>query len=301
VLVDRTLLEDARTVLKKLAPQSKELEHRGNYLRRIAPYRTEDERIEGVVITLADITEAKRAAQQEIEATAAANARLEERVRERSEELRRLSRVLALAEVHERQTIARDLHDGVGQELNAAVIKLDALRGSIDAGKAAAGLADIATLLQRVGREMRSLTAQLNPPVLEQLGLVPAIEWLAEEMRKTYRLEVAIDEDEAPKPLNPVTASIVYRAVRELLINVARHAQVRGARVHVRRADSHLNIEVSDQGAGFALDRANQHSVAGLGLATIRERIGYVGGVFKIDSKVGRGTAGTIEVPMRLP
>jgi signal transduction histidine kinase len=148
---------------------------------------------------------------------------------------------------------------------------------------------------------MHSLTAQLHPPVLEQLGLVPAIEWLAEEMRKTYRLEVAIDEDEAPKPLNPVTASIVYRAVRELLINVARHANVRDARVRVKRADSHLNIEVSDRGAGFALDRANQKSVAGLGLATIHERIGYVGGVFKIDSRIGRGTAGMIEVPMNLP
>jgi signal transduction histidine kinase len=100
--------------------------------------------------------------QAEIEAKAAANERLEARVRERTEELGRLSRELALAEVRERQAIARDLHDGLGQELTAASIKLDALRNDEQDGPSHLALNEIAKLLEGVVREMRSLTAQLT-------------------------------------------------------------------------------------------------------------------------------------------
>ncbi len=301
IAADPTLLEDARAVLQTLIPRSTEIEHNGTHLRRIFPYRTADERIEGVVITFADITDAKRRAQQELEAQAAANELLERRVRERSEELSRLSRDLALAEVREGRQIAHDLHDGIGQELNVAVIKLDALRGSADAVKSKPALDELTALLGHVVRDMRSLTAQLNPPVLDLLGLVPAIEWLGEEMRKTYHLEVVIDDDNLPKPLSHVAASIVFRAVRELLINVARHAEVKAARVSVRCEEGILKIEVRDHGAGFARDGPNSKSAANLGLVAIRERVAYIGGELTIDSKRGRGTTATITVPLNPP
>jgi chemotaxis methyl-accepting protein methylase/signal transduction histidine kinase len=300
-VLDRSLIENARAVLETQAPRSREFEHKGVHLRRIVPYRTERGRIDGVVITFADITEAKRAAQKEIEAKAAANEELEERVRERTEELGRLSRELALAEVRERQTIARDLHDGLGQELNAASIKLDALRSSNETSRSDAALDEIAELLEGVVREMRSLTAQLNPPVLEQLGLVPAIEWLSEEMRKTYQLEVALDDDMKPKPLDAITASILFRAVRELLINVIRHAKVKRARVATRCADGHLTLEIIDQGNGFSLAGVQSRSSGGLGLATIRERITYIGGTLQITSARNSGTTAMIRVPMTRP
>jgi two-component system CheB/CheR fusion protein len=300
-VLDRSLIENARAVLETQTPRSREFEHKGVYLRRIVPYRAEGGQIDGVVITFADITEAKRAAQKEIEAKAAANEELEQRVRERTEELGRLSRELALAEVRERQTIARDLHDGLGQELNAASIKLDALRSSGETSRSDAALDEIAKLLEGVVREMRSLTAQLNPPVLEQLGLVPAIEWLSEEMRKTYQLEVALDDDMKPKPLDAITASILFRAVRELLINVIRHAKVKSARVATRCADGHLTLEIIDHGNGFSLTGAQSRSSAGLGLATIRERITYIGGTLQITSVRNSGTTALIKVPMTRP
>jgi signal transduction histidine kinase len=125
---------------------------------------------------------------------------------------------------------------------------------------------------------------------------VPAIEWLGDEMRKHYHLRVRIEDDEAPTSLNQVTASIVYRAVRELLINVGRHGKVKEVRVDVRRTEGRLKVEVRDHGVGFVI--ADRKSAAGLGLATIRERISYIGGVFQIDSKRGRGTSATIDVPM---
>ncbi len=299
--MDPSLLESARAVLRSHAPQSRELEYRGVLLRRIVPYRAEGARTAGVVITFTDITEAKQSAQKEIEAKAEANEKLEERVRERTEELGRLSRELALAEVRERQTIARDLHDGLGQELNAASIKLDALRNTGEANRSNAALDEIAKLLEGVVREMRSLTAQLNPPVLEQLGLVPALEWLSEEMRKSYRLEVVLDDDLEPKPLDSVTASIVFRAVRELLINVIRHSQVKIARVAARSVKGQLTLEISDKGNGFSLDAAQSRLSPGLGLATIRERIMYIGGTLQINSERNRGTTATIKVSLHQP
>jgi two-component system CheB/CheR fusion protein len=297
-VVDSTLIENARIVLQTLAPRSQELEHKGVYLRRIVPYRAEGTQIAGVVITFTDITEAKRAAQAQIQAKAAVNEQLEKRVRERTEELGRLARELALAEVRERQSIARDLHDGLGQELHVASIKLDALRKNDGSQDAHPALDEIAQLLDGVVREMRSLTAQLNPPVLEQLGLIPAIEWLSEEMRRTYRLEVFIDDDSVSKPLDSLTASILFRAVRELLINVARHSKVKIANIATRRVNEHLTVEVMDRGAGFAAARSAASSTGGLGIATMRERIAYIGGTFQIDSEPNRGTVATIQVPM---
>lgn len=222
-------------------------------------------------------------------------------MRERTEELGRLSHELALAEVRERQSIARDLHDGLGQELNAASIKLDALRNADAAGRSDAALDEIAKLLEGVVREMRSLTAQLNPPVLEQLGLLPAIEWLSEEMRKTYHMEIILEDDLEPKPLDSITASILFRAVRELLINVTRHAQVKVAQVTTRCADGRLTLEIVDRGIGFSHNNGQSRPSVGLGLATIRERITYIGGTLQIASELDRGTIATIQIPMNRP
>jgi len=296
--IDSTLIGQAQTVLQTQAPQSQELDYKGAYLRRIVPYRAEGNQIAGVVITFADITEAKRAAQEQIEAKVAANAHLERRVVERTEELGRLSRELALAEVRERQSIARDLHDGLGQELNAATIKLDALRSSEKATPLHPALNEVAQLLEGVVREMRSLTAQLNPPVLEQLGFLPAVEWLSEEMRKTYHLEVMLDDDAKLKHLDSLTASILFRAVRELLINVSRHAKVKSAHIALRSANDQLIVSVTDQGSGIAASQSSG-SAGGLGLATIKERITYIGGSFQLKSERNRGTTAVIQVPLK--
>ena len=296
--IDSTLIAQAKTVLQTQAAQSQELDYKGAYLRRIVPYRADGNQIAGVVITFTDITEAKRAAQEQIEAKAAANEHLERRVFERTEELGRLSRELALAEVRERQSIARDLHDGLGQELNAATIKLDALRSSEMAAPVHPALNEVARLLEGVVREMRSLTAQLNPPVLEQLGFLPAIEWLSEEMQKIYHLEVTLDDDAKLKHLDSITASILFRAVRELLINVSRHAKVKSAHIVLRCANDQLTVIVTDQGSGIPASQSSG-SVGGLGLATIKERINYIGGSFQLKSERNRGTTAVIQVPVK--
>ena len=298
---DPALLEDARAVLQTGTPRSQELEIQGVHLRRVVPYRDESGRLVGVVVTFADITDAKRTAQQEIEAKAMANRELEQRVRERTDALGRVSRDLALAEVRERQAIARDLHDGIGQELNAAAIKLDLLRATNGGRPANPALDEVAKMLERVARNMRSLTSQLSPPVLEQLGLIPALEWLAEKMQSDYQLEVHVDDDQVPKVLDGVSASILYRAVRELLINAARHAQVGTAKVTARGVDGHMTLQVTDLGTGFDHGGDSPRTSTGLGLATLRERITFLGGKFTVESERGRGTVATIEVPLQKP
>jgi signal transduction histidine kinase len=170
----------------------------------------------------------------------------------------------------------------------------------VDALRSAGGsraLDEIATLLEHVVREMRSLTAQLNPPVLEQLGFVPALEWLGEEIRMTYDLHVVLDDDTEPKQLDSVTAAILFRAVRELLINVARHAQVSVVHVTTCRDHDRLTVIVADRGAGFGAE-SGEHRSRGLGLATLRERIAHIGGSVRIVSRPGYGTAVTLDAPL---
>ena len=300
VTIDSTLIDDSNAVFRNHRPQAHEVRHKGVYLRRIVPYWTDNRQVAGAVISFVDITEAKRASEAQILEKARANEQLEARVGERTEELGRLARELAFAEVRERQSIARDLHDGLGQELNAASIKLDALRSNPPSAASAHALDEIAELLEGVVREMRSLTAQLNPPVLEQLGLAPALEWLGEEMRRSYELEVALKDDEVPKPLDSVTGSIVFRAVRELLINVARHAKVDIARVAVCREGNEVVVVVEDKGAGFNADGQSRDSTI-LGLVTLRERIAHIGGSFQIKSEPLFGTTATIRAPLKVP
>jgi signal transduction histidine kinase len=124
---------------------------------------------------------------------------------------------------------------------------------------------------------------------------------LSEEMRKTYQLEVLLEDDMQPKPLDSVAASILFRAVRELLINVTRHANVKIAQVATRSTEGYLTVNVTDHGVGFALAGKHAGLSSGLGLAAMRERIAHIGGTFVIKSERNRGTTATIQVPMSPP
>lgn len=218
------------------------------------------------------------------------------RVTERTEQLCRLSADLDAAEERERRQIARDLHDDLSQVLAAARIRLSVLCGDgrEDVRRAALG---IAALVDRADRSTRSLATQLAPALLYELGLTPALERLAEEMSASFGLRVDIVDDGLPKPLSQEAHSIAYRAVRELLINVAKHARVRSTRLQLGREDGQLVVRVSDDGVGFrADDRAQERR--GLGLVSLTERLSFVGGSFGIRSVPGDGTEATLRLPL---
>lgn len=223
---------------------------------------------------------------------------LEMRVRERTEQLRTLASELEAAENRERRQIARDLHDDLGQTLAAARIRLSPLcEDTRDDVRAAAQGID--TLIERANRATRSLAAQLAPAVLYELGLGPAIEWLVDEIRRTYGLDVLITDDGQPKPLSPEAGSILYRAVRELLINVARHAGTDRAEIEMLREGDHIVVRVSDSGVGFdtgQLDARTPHT--GLGLLSVRERLSFIGGTAEVCSVPGDGTVAELSAPL---
>jgi PAS domain S-box-containing protein len=250
-----------------------------------------DGEVRGFYVLVTDITAAKAADAALLEA----HAQLERRVVERTEQLRRLAVETTLAEERERQAIARDLHDVLGQILHVARIRLDELGTRLPAGDAT--LTELGGLLGEASRTVRSLTSQLSPPVLKRLGLAPALRWLAEEMQRQYGLTVNGTIDTAAPPLSTAQSDILFRAARELLINVIKHSGTDRAALELAVMDGKLMLTVEDAGCGIAdlgtaLDRSR-----GFGLASVRERLVYLGGATEI---VPGGTGG-LRVSLHLP
>lgn len=293
-LIGDGLISDAKAVLKKLAPIEKEVQLNGRwYLRRVIPYRTDDDRINGVTVTFADITESKRNADT-----------LEQRVLERTAQLRALTVELSLAEERERRALAQDLHDDLGQVLAAAKIKLTTLTKLEHVAEIKKRLLEVDHLLNHAHNSVRSLTFQLSPPILFELGLVPALEWLADEMRRLYDLQIKVLDDGVKKKLETSVSIILFRAVRELLINVAKHAKVSRAKITVQRKDKQIVLKITDEGIGLnrpIRDKlSKKSSTEGFGLLSVRERLNYIGGEMRIESVPGDGTVVTLIAPLAL-
>ncbi len=298
------LVEDARSVLATMESKQRELVAPDGhwYLRRVVPYRSDNEHVGGVVLTYADISEAKHTAQVAAEALRAMATSLEDRVRERTVQLRTLTAELALTEERERRVLARDLHDDLGQVLAIVKIKLTSLAEDERRGALQTPLKDIESLVDQANRSVRSLMLQLHPPALQTLGLVAALEWLSDEMERLYGLSVRIDKDAKLPALEEPARTTIFRAVRELLINVAKHARTNTAQINCHRVDAaRIAISVTDQGLGFDYQRAlsNPAKDSGFGLMSVRERIEFIGGEMNVDSTPGYGTTITIVFPAR--
>ncbi|MFA6311565.1 MAG: cache domain-containing protein [Sterolibacterium sp.] len=232
--------------------------------------------------------------------------RLEHQVNERTAQLRAMAIELSLVEERERQGLAQDLHDGLGQTLAIAKLRLSALEPPQEeecqfSAELKQEIASIEALLDEANRTVRSLSLHMSPPVLRDLGLASSLQWLADEMHRSYGLRVNLHLDQLPDQLDEHVLTLVFRATRELLINVARHACVDVADVAASCEDGHLVIVVSDSGAGF--DPANvlhPSTKGGYGLFSVRERINYIGGDVQIDASPGDGTVVVLTVPLTL-
>jgi len=206
------------------------------------------------------------------------------------ERLRSLTADLLLAEEHERRQLAVDLHDGLSQTIALIRMRLAALRqGASD--EQAAALCDIEQLVQQADQAARSVSFELSPPVLHDFGLEPALEWLAQSISARYGLKVQFDHDDRPKPTDEKTRIILFRSIRELLINAAKHAKAHLVKVKLERVGDELLASVADDGVGMlpAVEQAR-----GSGLFSIVERLHHVGGEMSIQSERGRGTSITL-------
>jgi two-component system CheB/CheR fusion protein len=298
-LMGETMIDDARAVLEKLTPAQREVKGGKDrwFLRRTLPYRTDDQRVDGVIITFTDISDGKRASDVLLQAGKAAATALEQSVQERTAQLRALAFELTRAEESERQAIARDLHDGLGQVLTVAKLRVVKLLDGHREEEAHRIVREVEELINQAQESIRSLAFQLSPAVLYELGLIPALEWLIEEMKKTYGLSVEFADDGALKPLSQASRAILFRAIRELLINVVKHSGASAARLAARRTGNELEIAVSDDGNGFALDQSGQPT-RGYGLTSVRERLSFIGGRVEIASEPGNGTDVTLIAPL---
>lgn len=225
----------------------------------------------------------------------------ERQIRQYEARLKRMAFDAAVTEQRERRRIAADLHDGIGQALALAQIKLTGMRDTAPE-PLRSGMDEIIELLARTVLDTRTLTTELSPPMLYDLGIKDALSWLVEDVEKRQGIHVELTDDDSPKPLDESTAALVYRAVRELLMNVFKHAKCTSANVALRRDQDHLEIDVVDTGIGFAVaDAASQAHAGGFGLFNVREQISRLGGTMSVVSTPGHGTQVSLRVPMRQP
>jgi len=224
----------------------------------------------------------------------------EEKIVNYQKQLQSLTSELSLIEERERRRLATNLHDHVGQVLTLIGIKIDELHNMVSVTTCGPLIEEIRNLIKKTIKSIRSLMFELSPPVLYDLGLEEAIEWLAEHFVKEYGLKIQVNRDEQLKPLKTEGNIILFQAVKELLFNIVKHAQATTAIIYIQRACNDLRIIVEDDGIGFEINLIDhkQHKLKGFGLFSIYERLEYFGGSMIIDSNKTQGTKITLLMPM---
>jgi two-component system CheB/CheR fusion protein len=223
----------------------------------------------------------------------------EKNLRDYRERLQHMAFDAALAEERERRRIAADLHDRIGQSLALAQITLTSVRETIS-GAPRVAIDQAVDLLAQSATDTRSLIFDLSPPILHDLGFKAALSWLVEDLQKRHRLEVTVTDDGADDALNEASATLLFRAVRELLLNVFKHAQTTSATVSLHQQDQVFQIDVEDHGIGFdANDIGAWSGSGGFGLFSVREQIVRLGGSIGIKSAPGQGVRVSITVPVK--
>jgi len=216
-------------------------------------------------------------------------------------QLQSLASELSLTEERERRRLATDLHDHIGQALALSKIKLGLLQKIIKVEDHARPLGEVRELIEKMIQDTRSLTFELSLPVLYELGFEAAVEWYAKHVRSQHGIKVEVQKDMLPIPMDDEFKVLLFRSVRELMINIVKHAQAHNARVTIRRDGDEVNIEVEDDGVGIkdVLRDPRLKSNGGFGLFSIRERLHYLGGRVQVDSEHNRGTRITLMVPLQ--
>jgi len=208
--------------------------------------------------------------------------------------LKAMASELLLVEENERRQLAADLHDGLGQLLALATLKLTALQHASPDDPGAA-LREVADLIAEADSAARSISFELSPAILHDLGLEPALQWLAENIQGRYGIQIELALDGRPKPTDERTRILIYRSIRELLINAAKHSGVDRVRVRLERDGGELIAEVADDGAGLELSGM---PTSGFGLLSMNERLLHLGGSMRIQSAPGRGFSVCLRAPL---
>jgi PAS domain S-box-containing protein len=233
-----------------------------------------------------DITERKRA---------------EEKLRLYHEQLLALTLELSRTEARERRSIAIDLHDTVGQALAVAKIKLALLQRAMPSGIIARDVEEVRSQLDQAIQYTRSLTVELSPPTLYDFDLEAALEDLASRIHGQHSLSVTVKKSGCARDeLSEELRILLYRTVRELLMNVVKHAAASEASIAVQEDGGQISVIVEDNGKGFeAVNDLHPGRQGGFGLFSIRERLRLLGGRLEIESTPGKGARVVMTAPSR--
>jgi PAS domain S-box-containing protein len=224
-----------------------------------------------------------------------ARAEMERRVRAATAESRALSQRLLMVQEQERHNLARELHDEIGQSLTGLALTLAMARRAPPDGH----LDRAATIADDLLRQVRDLSLDLRPSVLDDFGLLPAVRSLIERFTARTRMHIELHHEGTERRLPPAIETAAYRIVQEALTNVARHAGTNAATVHLL-TDGALIVSVRDRGRGFDPD-GRRAGAASSGLAGMRERAALAGGTVEIESAPGAGTTIIAEFPLDIP
>lgn len=198
-----------------------------------------------------------------------------------------------LIEEAERLRVGRMLHDTVVQDLALT-------RGQI-ADQVASGVDPTATIasIDRIIDQIRTLSFELSPPILDDLGILPALRWLSDHLKTRYGVEISIIDDGREPPLSMTTRTILFRAVRELAINAAKHATGAEIVVTCLTYSSTVRVRVRDFGKGFDVSGASfPDGNPGYGLLSVEKQVRGIGGKFELVSELEEGTRATVTVPL---
>ncbi|MHC4662670.1 MAG: PAS domain S-box protein [Planctomycetota bacterium] len=237
----------------------------------------------GTDVFLKDITNRKRA---------------EKKLLRYQKKLKTLASALLLAEERERHRIATELHDSIAQTLAIAKMKL----GSFLKKEPAKDLLEVNELIEQATQDTRSLIFEISPPILYNIGLEAAVEWLCEQVESQHGVKCLFIDDGRAKPIEDDVRVLLFQATRELLVNIVKHADARSAKVSVSgQEERNILIAVEDDGIGFVLGPVNSRANGngGFGLFSIRERLSHIGGRLEIESGYGRGTVATLIAPLK--
>ena len=210
--------------------------------------------------------------------------------------LRELSTSLIAVQESERRALSRELHDEVGQSLSALLLGIGnaaAVISGEDNEEARSQLHDLRRLAESTVAVVRDMSLLLRPSMLDDLGLVPALQWQAREVSRTKNLPVHIDAGALPEDLPDEHKTCVYRVVQEALHNISRHAKAKSVRIRLGQDSANLLLTIHDDGQGFApaLEK-------GLGLLGMEERVKHLRGSFHVDSTPGEGTSLRVTLPL---
>lgn len=226
----------------------------------------------------------------------------EEVKRDYQKKLRSLASKLMKTEEKERRRISEFIHDQIGQKLALVKVEFGQFLDSLSRDESVKTGKEILRLLESTIEDTRSLTFELSPPVLYELGFEPAVEWLTGWLAKKCKIRFIFREDGKPKHLDEEMRVILFLAVKELLLNVIKHSRATSVKVSILRSRSRIQVIVEDDGVGFdtkSID-ASSSRTEGFGLFNIRERLMDFAGQVEIVSNIGGGTKATLSAPLAL-